>query len=548
MGAAGSGFLSRQSRAKAARVYSEEGLRVMAPLAGHEILVRPGGEDVVCARLLGLRAANAWLDVLRVRPWLAHGAHAGLICAGVLSCLSVFSVPLFRGWATACLVTLLAAPAWMMGVSLICVPVLKRMLSMFEPYFLLFTVTGGLTALAYALDNQFDERALILLGGWLPCLLLAIFGDAGRPSQRKVGVSLCACGSGGLVVFMARLCTLPSSRLDAAIAIWTLEYAVSNIAFSYLLTAALFLLRATLLMLLRPGCRFIVSAPMRMMPIDMTTPDTGEPLFQGLKGGLWSPGALVLAPAPHAAITFSTKRTLAALLLGSRRADALWRVARSASVAVTASVVAGTALGIAMMFGTAVTWPGGIVSFALLLPGGLFLFAFANADLLVLLLARFEVCYLVVETLTITFGIAATFTWNDPRSIMFAGLGLWGALACCFVDSWHTAVRRSGGPYLVLIGLVGVVIMVITIAANHDLAQAAPNVTLGTLQWQVSKMAFDAGKILAFFYAKHLLMALQHPLRYGQLRTPLVEQRVPNVEAPAAPDPPLSVPLNGESE
>ena len=59
---------------------------------------------------------------------------------------------------------------------------------------------------------------------------------------------------------------------------------------------------------------------------------------------------------------------------------------------------------------------------------------------------------------------------------------------------------------------------------------------LGTLNWQVSKMAFDAMKVLVLFYIKNLVMALVHPSRYGQLHTALVEQRVPvRAEAAAAP-------------
>ncbi len=73
-----------------------------------------------------------------------------------------------------------------------------------------------------------------------------------------------------------------------------------------------------------------------------------------------------------------------------------------------------------------------------------------------------------------------------------------------------------------------------SIAWHHDLAQAAPVAALGTLRWQVSKMAFDAAKVLLIFFVKNLTMALMHPMRYGQLRAPLVEQRVPdNVEAAA---------------
>ncbi len=80
--------------------------------------------------------------------------------------------------------------------------------------------------------------------------------------------------------------------------------------------------------------------------------------------------------------------------------------------------------------------------------------------------------------------------------------------------------------------------MLAAIAWHHDLAQAAPMAALGTLQWQVSKMAFDAAKVLTIFFVKNLIMALRHPARYGQLRAPLVEQRVPDdVEAAASANP-----------
>jgi hypothetical protein len=72
-----------------------------------------------------------------------------------------------------------------------------------------------------------------------------------------------------------------------------------------------------------------------------------------------------------------------------------------------------------------------------------------------------------------------------------------------------------------------------SIAWHHDLAQAAPMATLGTLNWQVSKMAFDATKVLTIFFMKNFVIALWHPTRYGQLRAPLVEQRMPDVEAAA---------------
>jgi hypothetical protein len=73
-----------------------------------------------------------------------------------------------------------------------------------------------------------------------------------------------------------------------------------------------------------------------------------------------------------------------------------------------------------------------------------------------------------------------------------------------------------------------------SISFHHELAQAAPVAALGTLRWQVSKMAFDAAKVMTVFCIKNFIMALRHPTRYGQLRAPLVEQRVPDDVVAAA--------------
>ena len=43
-----------------------------------------------------------------------------------------------------------------------------------------------------------------------------------------------------------------------------------------------------------------------------------------------------------------------------------------------------------------------------------------------------------------------------------------------------------------------------SIAYHHELADAAPVAVLGTLRWQVSKMAFDACKVFIFFCCKNL--------------------------------------------
>jgi hypothetical protein len=99
----------------------------------------------------------------------------------------------------------------------------------------------------------------------------------------------------------------------------------------------------------------------------------------------------------------------------------------------------------------------------------------------------------------------------------------------------HVAIRRSGTALAFVAAILGGVVSLASIAWHHDLAQAAPVATLGTLNWQVSKMAFDALKVITLFYIKNLSAFVVHPTRFGQLRAPLVEQRVPDAEAaPAA--------------
>jgi hypothetical protein len=426
-------------RQRASVMYADSGRRALAPIAGHVIPVIKGAADTVCARLLGHRAGAAWMGMLKRIPWIAPGALSLTVVSAVISCLSVFDVPAFRGWTAACLIAACAAPSWLLASSLFSVPVLKRLFTMFDTYFLLFTATCGLTALAYALDNQFDERTLALMGGWFPNLVLAILSDAGRPTQRRLTPAYTLTGAAGCVVFLARLCTLRASRYDPPIILWTLSYAISNIAFSYLLTVALFLLRATLVLLLLPrGTRFILSAPMRLMPVNDTTPDTGESAYEGLQGGeAGAPGSLVLAPPPDAAISFDSRRTVARALLGERRAAALWRLVKAVGWLCLVAQFVGVLLGVCMLFDVAVTRPAGVAALLLLLPGPIVCFSFVNVDLLIHLTSRFEVLFLVSQTLSCTFGAAATFTWSDPRSLVSLGFGLFGALPICFLDSWY---------------------------------------------------------------------------------------------------------------
>lgn len=500
--------------------------RVMAPLAGYEIPVSRGAEDTVCARLLGLRVATAWMRTLRAAPWISPLVLLMSFASVVFSCLCVFDAA-FRGWTPAALIAALAAPGWLVGLSLYSVPMLRRMLTMLDTYFLMLTATGGLTALAYALDNCFDERTLVLLGGWMPCIGIAIFSDAGRPSQRQLAPILACTGALGCVVFMVRLCTLRASRFDQPIMLWTLHYAISNIAFSNLLTVALFLLRATVMLWLRPDTRFMLSAPMRLVHAagGDTPPGLGEPVFQSLVG--YPPGSVVLAPAPHAAITFESRRTVAGLLLGPRRAAALWRVFKAVGWLAMAAQAAGMLLGACMLFDVAVTWAAAGAMCVLMLPSTLLCVAFMNLGLLRHLVARFEVLYLAVQALSWTLGGAAMFRLTDPRALVFLAFGISGAFPVCFLDSWHVSTRRTGARYSIFGAVVGTALAMVSIVVHDDLAQAAPSAHLGTLNWESSKAAFDAGKVFIIFFIKHFAMFVMHPARFGQLRAPLVAQRVP---------------------
>ena len=486
------------------------GVRVMAPISGYEIHVSRDAADTVCALLLGKSVSGAWVRVLRALPWISPVVLFMTFSSVLFSCLCVFNV--FRGWTVASLITVLATPGWVVGMSLYSVPMLKRMLTMLDSYFLVFTATCGLTALAYALDNNFDERTLVLLGGWLPCLVLAIFSDAGRPSQRKLAPILSLTGLLGCIVFIVRLCTLRASHYDQSIIIWTLQYSISNIAFSNLLTVALFLFRATIVLCLSPGTRFLLSAPMRLVN------DTTMPF-------LLPPGSVVLAPALHASISFELRRTIASILLGERRAAVLWRLFKTVGWFVMVAQVAGLVLGACMLFDLAVRWTAATTVLMLMLPNTMLCVAFMNLGLLRHLAARFEVLYLAVQALSWTLGGAAMFSWSDPRSIVFLVFGALGAFPVCFLDSWHLSMRRTGAKYAILGAVVGTALAMVSIVVHYDLAQAAPSAYLGTLDWQSSKASFDAGKVFLIFGVKHFIMFVIHPARFGQLRTPLIEHR-----------------------
>ena len=91
--------------------------------------------------------------------------------------------------------------------------------------------------------------------------------------------------------------------------------------------------------------------------VDDTVPDPGEPVFEGLQAGGWAPGSVVLAPAPDAAISFDSNRTVAAVLLGERRAAMLWQLFKAAGWLLLAAQVIGTLLGACMLFDVqAATW------------------------------------------------------------------------------------------------------------------------------------------------------------------------------------------------
>jgi hypothetical protein len=482
----------------------------------------------VCSLLLGQRVGAAWMRALRAAPWISPLVLLMSFLSVVFSCLCVFdAASAFRGWTPAALIAALAAPGWLVGLSMYSVPMLRRMLTVLDTYFLLLTAAAGLTALAYALDNCFDDRTLVLLGGWLPCIGIAIFSDAGRPSQRRLAPILACTGTVGCTVFMARLCTLRASRYDQPLMIWTLHYAISNLAFNNLLTVAVFLLRATVMLWLRPGSRFMLSAPMLLVGHAAESGGGGESVFQSV-----TPGALVLAPARSAAILFECRRTVAAMLLGERRAAALWRLFKAVGWLAMAAQVGGMLLGACILFDLAAGWVAGAAVPLLMLPSTLLCVAFMNVSLLTHLTARFEVLYLAVQALSWTLGGAAMYAARDPRALVYLVFGISGAFPVCFLDSWHLSTRRTGAKYTLFGAVVGTALAMASIAVHVDLAQAAPSAHLGTLNWQSSKAAFDAGRVFIIFFVKHFTMLIVHPARFGQLRTPLVAQRAP---APAPP-------------
>lgn len=241
---------------------------------------------------------------------------------------------------------------------------------------------------------------------------------------------------------------------------------VSNLAFGYLLTVGVFFARATLMMWLRPGFRFILSAPMRMMPVDTSVPDTGEPPFEGIVGGVWSPGVVfVLAPAPDAVIVFGSRNTVVAALLGGARAEALWRLFKATGRWLLAAQMVGGMLGGCMLFDLSVNWVSGAVVVVFTVPNTLLCCAFMNVDLFMRLSSRFETLFLVHSTLSFTFGTAATFTWSDPRCLVALAYGLICALPLCFLDSWCVPLGGRVPPSVPGAGFAGCVARAVRLLA-----------------------------------------------------------------------------------
>ncbi len=135
---------------------------------------------------------------------------------------------------------------------------------------------------------------------------------------------------------------------------------------------------------------------------------------------------------------------------------------------------------------------------------------------------------------------ASPFISSPPQATTFLLATLWWHIYKCpaFIThpSRHIATRRTGAAPAIFIAIMAGIVSLATIAWHHGLAQAAPAAALGTLNFQVSKLAIDGLKVVTVFYIRNLVMALRHPERYGQLRAPLVEQHVPDDEAarPAA--------------
>jgi hypothetical protein len=517
----------------ARRRYTAAGSRTLSPVLAGSVLLVLGdgnGSDTVLGKLLGARAARAWLSTLRTAPLLSLLLIVLSLLSLVLGIAAIFDVAALRGWTAGWLILAAGAPNALTIIMLMRPSVLWALLFTFDAWFLSLTAIAGCLSSAYALDNRFDDRAPFLFGVGCPYLLLSLLSDALRATHRNTAALLSFIGAGSTVSFMVAMCTRPASKIDVDLEVLpSFAWGLSKIALSAATTLTLFLLRMGLVLLLRPAARVILGVPLRMMPAsdEEAAADRGEPAYGGLQASVELPaGTRVLAPGDDADVVFNSRATVARALLGQRRADALWGMYRRwVSRLSYAGWLVGSVFSMCILFDVAVSVEFVAVAALLVIPLPAFTVAFMNAELLLRLSGRFDVLFLMGEVLVAHVSLAAFFKW-DLRAVAVLGGGLPSFLMVCFIDAMHPAARRTSWVGL-FVGFIVVCAGVATIATHPNLAADAAVWQLGSLGYRVGQLAFDTWKVVGFFFAKNLVIYFRRPARYSQLRAPLMEQVVP---------------------
>jgi hypothetical protein len=522
---------------KSAREYAATGARTLSPVLAGSVLVLgdSNGSDTALGKALGAGATLAWLGMFHSLPWLRPFVVLLWTLSLVFGTAAIFDVAALRGWTAGWLIFAAGVPTLLTVYTLMRPSVLWALLFTFDAWFLSLTAIAGCLAQAYALDNRFDDRAPFLLGVACPYLLLIVLSDAARETHRRIAAALSFIGAGSTLSFMVAMCTRPASKIDVDLEVLpSFAWGVSKIALSAASTLTLFLLRMGLVLLLRPAERVILGAPLRMMPAsdEEAAADRGEPAYGGLRASAELPaGSRVLAPGDDADIVFNSRATVARALLGQRRADALWGVNKRWGLHLYTGWAVGAVLGMCFFFDVAVSVEVVVVTVLLVMPLLLFGYAFMNAELLLRVSGRFDVLFLVGEVLAAHVSFAAFFKW-DLRAVAFFGCWLPSVLLVCLIDAWHPVARRVAWVG-VLVGFISICAAIASIATHPALAANAAVWQLGSLGYKVGQLAFDTWKVVAFFFAKNLVMYLRWPARYSQLRAPLVEQVVPPPPVPA---------------
>ena len=532
VGAEGSGPRG-VARSAAEATYSLTGKRTLAPISGHELVLSDSGletQDWLCTSIFGKRCSDAWKRVLRRSGFRVLFVFSFLASTSLaLGTATMFSDSWLRGWIPSSCISLFGLPLIVHNWLIFNVKVLRRLFKMFEVIFLCCTTVIGTLCLAFSLDNRFDDRTLFVVLMILPSCGVAIFSDAGSPKQRKEVVVYIMGGCLFACIAFIRLTTYSVSKIDTDLWIWTFSYGVSKIAASSIFTLGLFFFRASVLLLRRRNARFMLSAPLRKMPV-LNEEFKGKPAFEGVASGKWKPGTKLLAPDQDGgSIVFSSKTTIGEFVFGANVSNFFWKFSKGRfGKCMYIAWIVSLVQGMLMFFGIGVNWVSASISLILSLPLNTSTIMFLNKDLFIRLCGRFEVLFLVGHVLVATFSLMSVFRW-DPRSGFIFG-AMYSLLLICFVDAWHPAVRRSAW-YSVVVGAVGSALAMVAIMMNRSLADSAPVFSLGTLSYQVSKMSFDSCRMVTFFLAKNAVFLFRFQERYGQLRTRLVETTVPSCEA-----------------